>query len=526
MAGDKLKRDVDLKSLGKFLKRDKQSTAQFGGLRYFEYSAISPSGLRKKGMITAPSLDAVTEQLQEDGWYPLKVTETSNEGLNLDIGMLISGQKNKLTMHQLSTFFRQLSELLSAGVTISKALQSIADEADLVVRRVTIELIERVNAGVPISAAMAQFPDAFDEIITAYVSAGEASGTLPETMKRLSRTLEKRAVVANKIKAITAYPKFVSIAISLIIVAVLTNLVPMYARIYKGFGKPLPGPTLALLNITNNISPFTFTRTISPSQPIQTWLWFLAPDAKISITDILLRVITVLFFVGGWTYLRTRAGKTRSKATVGVMALVSIIVLFFSKDWKINFTPFVVVAAVMLIITGVKRYIESRSDELKYASLMDKILFRMPVFGQLNEKNALYRWSATLAGGVSSGVPLGRALEIAAKTTGSKWHKFVSSKIEEGLRSGKTLSNSLGEYKDLYPGNLRAMVATGEQTGELGSMLDSVAQVIDNEIDTIVSGLAAKIEVALLLVMGVVVGGMVLILYLPIINLAVSAGPK
>jgi type IV pilus assembly protein PilC len=171
------------------------------------------------------------------------------------------------------------------------------------------------------------------------------------------------------------------------------------------------------------------------------------------------------------------------------------------------------------------KFFKAREKDLKWARIKDTIFFKIPVFGSLNQKNALYRWTATLAGGVSSGVPLSRAIEIAARTSGSVWHKAVAPKIDESLRSGRGLALSLADHKDLYPGNLRSMIATGEQTGEIAQMLDNVSNVIDSDIDAIVAGLSAKIEVMLLIVMGTVVGGMVLVLYLPIIQLAtIQAG--
>jgi type II secretory pathway component PulF len=92
------------------------------------------------------------------------------------------------------------------------------------------------------------------------------------------------------------------------------------------------------------------------------------------------------------------------------------------------------------------------------------------------------------------------------------------------LRNGLPLSEALNAHKELYPPNLRTMVATGEQAGELFTMVDNIAQAIDGEIDTIIAGLAAKIEVALLVGMGVIVGGLLVVLYLPILQLSVKAG--
>jgi type IV pilus assembly protein PilC len=96
--------------------------------------------------------------------------------------------------------------------------------------------------------------------------------------------------------------------------------------------------------------------------------------------------------------------------------------------------------------------------------------------------------------------------------------------LQEAVRNGKPLSEGLAMHRDLFPPSLRAMVLTGENAGELATMLDSVASSIDAEIDALIGGLSAKIEVALLLIMGVVVGALLAVLYLPILNLATTVG--
>ena len=93
----------------------------------------------------------------------------------------------------------------------------------------------------------------------------------------------------------------------------------------------------------------------------------------------------------------------------------------------------------------------------------------------------------------------------------------------QGLRSGRALSAQLADHEDLFPPNIRTMIATGEDTGDIETMLDSVSESLSEDVDAIVAGLSAKIEVALLLVMGAVVGGLLVILYLPILQLATTA---
>jgi type IV pilus assembly protein PilC len=148
----------------------------------------------------------------------------------------------------------------------------------------------------------------------------------------------------------------------------------------------------------------------------------------------------------------------------------------------------------------------------------------MPVFGGITRLNALFQWSTTLGGALASGVALTRALILAGETAGSRWHASVAEPLQAAVMGGRPLSEALADYSDLYPATLRAMVATGEVTGDLPTMFTNIAHSAEIEVDVQIAGLSAKVEVLLLIVMGIVVGGLLVSLYLPIINLATAAG--
>jgi type II secretory pathway component PulF len=115
-------------------------------------------------------------------------------------------------------------------------------------------------------------------------------------------------------------------------------------------------------------------------------------------------------------------------------------------------------------------------------------------------------------------------LEIAGKTSGSAWVKLVSDELMDAVRAGRPLSAELGKHPDLFSAQLRAMAATGEEAGEAAEMFNNVAVALEDELETLVATLGAKLEVALLMVMGAVVGSLLVVLYLPILNLTKVAG--
>ena len=175
-------------------------------------------------------------------------------------------------------------------------------------------------------------------------------------------------------------------------------------------------------------------------------------------------------------------------------------------------------------ICGFKYWIKVNVDNLELGAKLDKIRYRMPIFGKLNRKIDLYQWASNLSGALAAGLQQTPAINLAARASGSPWHRLVAVQLGEDVRTGRKLSEALSDHTDLYPPNVRAMVSTGEAAGELPAMLENVAKTINTEIDGVIAGLSAKIEVGLLLVLGTVVGSILAVLYLPILNLSSVAG--
>lgn len=154
----------------------------------------------------------------------------------------------------------------------------------------------------------------------------------------------------------------------------------------------------------------------------------------------------------------------------------------------------------------------------------NRIRFRIPIIGSLYHSLALHRWLTTLGGALDAGLRLPLALELAADASSSAWVRSLTPEFVAGVESGRPLSDMVSQHPALFPPNVRTMVATGEQTGELPKMLESAASALDSVISGKVATVGAQLEVALLVVMGVVVGGLLIVLYLPILSLSSSIG--
>lgn len=438
-----------------------------GDLKLFAYEAVSSStGERVKAKMQAPTASAVTSALKADGWVPVVINESSNRGLNFDLGDLTKNRPLKMKHTELAAFSRQMHQLLRAGVSIPKTILALGEEADPKVTAMCSDVADRTSSGVPLSVAMSAYPAAFDDVFCSYLGAGEQAGTLVSSTKRLATMLEKRSSFALKVKSVTAYPKMVTYAMSLIVLGIMMFMVPSYAKIYDSFGAKLPRPTEILVTMSSLIPPIRLTKV--PGFP---------------------------FF-------------TRSS---GQPIWISPLNFLSPALWGFG------------IRFGVKRWLRATKDDLDVGERLDRIKFRMPVFGQLNKKTSLWRWASTLAGALSAGVQTYIALDLAARASGSRWITKTNIDLTDAVRSGRQLSSEMSKHSDLFPPNIRSMISTGEQSGEIDEMLDSVAIALDDEIDAIIAGLSARIEVVLLMVMGVVVGGLLAVLYMPILGLTTTA---
>jgi len=149
---------------------------------------------------------------------------------------------------------------------------------------------------------------------------------------------------------------------------------------------------------------------------------------------------------------------------------------------------------------------------------IDRFLLRVPVFGGLIRKSSVARFSRTLGTLVSSGVPILDALVITARTAGNKVVERAIMMARTSISSGRTIAEPLIESK-VFPPMVCQMISVGETTGALDTMLQKIADFYEDEVDNTVANLMSLLEPAVILFLGVVIGGLVISMYLPIFQL-------
>jgi type IV pilus assembly protein PilC len=149
---------------------------------------------------------------------------------------------------------------------------------------------------------------------------------------------------------------------------------------------------------------------------------------------------------------------------------------------------------------------------------IDRWLLKAPVFGPLFRKIAVARFTRTLGTLISSGVPILDGLEITARTAGNKIVEEAVMKTRTSISEGRSISEPLAET-DVFPPMVVQMIAVGEQTGSLDSMLSKIADFYDEEVDQAVANMTQLIEPLMISILGVLIGGIVIAMYLPMFKL-------
>jgi type IV pilus assembly protein PilC len=174
-----------------------------------------------------------------------------------------------------------------------------------------------------------------------------------------------------------------------------------------------------------------------------------------------------------------------------------------------------------VLIAAFVAFFAARRRSMKFRKTTDAIALKLPVFGPLLRKVAVARFTRTLGTMIASGVPILDGLDIVAKTAGNMIIEEALRKVRAAITEGKTIAEPLQE-SDVFPGMVTQMIAVGEETGAMETMLAKIADFYDEEVDVAVEALTAMLEPLMMVFLGGTVGGLLIAMYLPIFKIADS----
>lgn len=232
----------------------------------YAYKAIDPTlGRPIEGEIEAENKLGVTEHLRGKGLVVLQIDEQKNT----DVGDLFSRFK-KVKSKSLVVFTRQLSTMIDSGMSLLRALYILEEQTeDELLKERIANVREDIEAGSSLGDALDRHPDTFNDLYVAMVRAGEAGGILEETLRRVATQLEKDEALRRQVKSAMTYPTVIMIFAFVVLIALLTFLVPVFAGIFNDLGGQLPIITRFCVTMSNAIRDYWFILIFGPPA-----LWF------------------------------------------------------------------------------------------------------------------------------------------------------------------------------------------------------------------------------------------------------------
>ena len=184
------------------------------------------------------------------------------------------------------------------------------------------------------------------------------------------------------------------------------------------------------------------------------------------------------------------------------------------SDWFVAYW-FIIFPVIGGAIYG---FLESWKRSLAVQIFMDRMMLRLPVFGHLVRISTIARWTRTLSTMFAAGVPLVEALDSVGGASGNYVYQAATKQIQNEVSTGTSLTVAM-QNGNIFPSMVLQMVSIGEETGALDSMLGKVADFFEAEVDDAVEALSSLMEPMIMVVLGTLIGGMVIAMYLPIFKM-------
>ena len=402
----------------------------------FEYKALDTGGGTRGGIVDADSPREARLKLRGDGIHVTDIHLLDAKKGGSDDGSQaprIGLFAPKANPGELSIVTRQLSTLLSAGISAVDALKAIIEQVESRdMEKVLRDVREKVTQGDTLGEALGRHPRFFNELFCNMVKAGEASGQLDTILTRLASYIVRQNRLRQKLSGAMTYPVVMIIVGTLVVTVLMTFVVPKLTTLFKKVGEGLPAITQALISISQ-------------------------------------------FFQGYW--------------------------------WSI----FVLMFLAWLFIRALK---SSEQGLLRY----DRARMRLPIVGDLLRKTSIARFANTMATLLQSGIPVLESLKIVQRVVNNAVLAKTIGEVHDAILEGSDIATPLQE-SGVFPPMVGYMIATGEQSGQLEELLETVSDAYDEEIDMSISKLISVLEPVIIIILAGVVLFVVAAIMIPLIQM-------
>jgi len=393
----------------------------------YSYEAFSKDGKKVSGVIDAPSIEGLREQLVKQGFFPIAISLAGESGGSFFARMF----QGSVSVKDKILFSKQLSILIKSGVPLMQAIELLTEQFEGPMRTILVRIKDDIKEGSSLADALSKYPKTFEKIYIQLIRAGEATGKLEMILERLTTYLERREALSKKVSGAMQQP-LIQLVVAVLVVGVLViKVVPQLAQNFAQGKQELPWPTQFILSVSNFA------------------------------VDYYLIII------------------------VGLIAVVSLY-----KFWAST-------------ATGARQ--------------LDEIKLKLPLIKYLSRTNAVVQFSYTLGMLLEGGVHISEALDIVVSIIDNRILAIALSKARDNIvKEGK-----IAEYlkqTNIFPPLAIYLIKTGEQSGELDTMLLAVAENYEKEYVELIDKLTGLISPLMLVFMAIIVGFIVMSIALPMMK--------
>ena len=400
-------------------------------MKRFFYKAKNKNNELVSGEVEAADDRHAARLVRERGLVVLTIKPV-REGL---IG-IIRRLREKITSRDVTSFTRQLSTMINAGLPITESLHILRNQSKGPMQKVVATLLADIEGGESLSKALSKHKKIFTPTYIALVKSGEIGGVMDDVLSRLSDNMEKQQEFKGKVKGALIYPAIVVMGMFVVGLVMMIFVIPRLTSLYSDFNAELPLPTRILIGIS------TFLIKFWP----------------------LLLILGGFGFYGFMLYRKTPKGRMKT----------------------------------------------------------DELIFKIPIFGNLQRQIILTDITRTLSMMVGAGVSILEALNITAEVVDNVVISSALNDASKQVEKGFPIAFSFARHPEAFPYILSQMVAVGEETGKMEEVLKKISHVFEVESDEMVKGLTSAIEPLIMVVLGLGVGFLVIAMILPIYNLTSS----
>ncbi|MBI5379420.1 MAG: type II secretion system F family protein [Nitrospirae bacterium] len=396
----------------------------------FRYEGRTRQGTVQRGEVAAASREEAIALLRRQQILPT-VVKPKAKGFELKL----PGIGGRVSDKDLTVFTRQFATMIDAGLPLVQCLEILSQQTEnKTLAKVITQIRQDVESGATLTDALKKHPKVFNDLYVNMTSAGEAGGILDTILNRLAAHIEKVMKLKKRVKSAMIYPAVVIGVAVAVLAIIMIFVIPVFAKMYEGFGATLPLPTQIVVSASN--------------------------------------------FVASWM-----GGG-------------------------------IVLGSIILLAVGIRLAYKTQKGRM----IIDRLLLRLPIVGILIRKVAVAKFTRTLGTLISSGVPILDGLQIVARTAGNRVIEKAVVETRQSVSEGKTLADPLSASK-VFPPMVTSMIAVGESTGALDTMLGKIADFYEEEVDVAVANLTSLLEPVMIVFLGTTVGGIVISMYLPIFKL-------